>query len=55
MTGTWEQCGGDVSIYKGVNEGNIQPSMPLTHTTTHTFREPSGRSPQEILNVVNSE
>ena len=51
MGTVWRLC-----EYKGVNEGNILPSTPLTHTTTpHTFRDPRRRGLQERLNVVNSE
>ena len=42
----------EVTRVQGVNEGNILTSTPLTHTTTtHTFRDPRGRSPQEGLNM----
>ena len=47
----WRLC-----EYKGVNEGNILPRTPLTHTTTpHTLRDPRGRSPQERLTMANAE
>ena len=48
MGTVWRLC-----EYKGVSEGNILPSTPLTHTTTpHTLRDPRGRSPRVIENQV---
>ena len=46
MGTVWRLC-----EYNGVNEGNILPSTPLTHT----LREPRGRSPQERLTMANAE
>ena len=43
MGTVWRLC-----EYKGVNEGNILPSTPLTHT----LRDPRGRSPHVMVNQV---
>ena len=40
--------------YTGVNEVNILPSTPLTHHT-HTFKDTTGRGPQERLNIGDRE